>query len=202
MSKYSKDVVVTFQKCGVIDTHWMLHNYLPLWGSGTGKRRFVIYDSASAHLTQEVKDAFAQANTSIAVIPGGLTPILQSLDCDFIYVYHHKYQQVTDEWACNNQNAKLNAAQRRILGTHFTAAAYKHAISVVDIASSFRKRGYLWPTSDGSHIELRELPGYKYDPTGALIWFRAKRVLEEDQAADQPPAKKLVQPSLMKLWQK
>jgi len=38
MSKYSKDVVVTFQKCGVIDTHWMLHNYLPLWdleqGSG------------------------------------------------------------------------------------------------------------------------------------------------------------------------
>mmetsp|Transcript_125858 Transcript_125858/g.218144 ORF Transcript_125858/g.218144 Transcript_125858/m.218144 type:complete len:81 (+) Transcript_125858:99-341(+) len=51
-------------------------------------------------------------------------------------------------------------------------------------------------------MKLHLLPGYRYDPTGALIWFRAKRVFEEDQAADQPPAKKLVQPSLMKLWQK
>ena len=97
------------------------------------------------------------------MIPGGLTPILQSLDCDFIYVYRHNYQLVADEWACKNPNIKLTAAHRCILGTHFTAAAHKYAISVVDIAASFKKRGYIWPTADGSHIQLRELPGYKYE---------------------------------------
>ena len=50
--------------------------------------------------------------------------------------------------------------------------------------------GYIWPTADGSHIQLRELPNYKYDVSSALIWFRAKRVPEADNAADQPPAKK------------
>ena len=36
---------------------------------------------------------------------------------------------------------------------------------------------------------MRELPNHKYEPT-SLIWFRAKRVLEADKTADQPPAKK------------
>ena len=34
--------------------------------------------------------------------------------------------------------------------------------AVVDIVESFRKCGYLWPTKDGIHIDLREPPGYKY----------------------------------------
>ena len=122
-AKYNKDVIVTFQKCGVIDTDWMVRNYLPNWGCGHQQRRFAIYDSATAHITQAVKDGFARANTSVAVIPGGLTAILQSLDCDFIFVSRHHYQRVADEWACKNPNLKLTAAQRRILGTHFTAAA-------------------------------------------------------------------------------
>ena len=28
----------------------------------------------------------------------------------------------------------------------------------VNIAESYKKPGYIWPTSDGSHIDLRELP--------------------------------------------
>ena len=59
LSKYNKDVIVTFQKCGVIDTNWVLQHYLPRWGPGPGKRCFVVYDSATAHVTKAVKDAFA-----------------------------------------------------------------------------------------------------------------------------------------------
>ena len=83
-AKYSKDVIVTFQKVGVIDIDWMLRNYLPNWGCAHQQRRFAICDSATAHITQAVKDCFTRANTSVAVIRGGLTAILQSLDCDFI----------------------------------------------------------------------------------------------------------------------
>ena len=110
---------------------------------------------------------------------------------------------MADEWAFKNSNTKLTAAQRWILGTHFTAAAYKYAISVVNIAESFKKRGYIWPTADGSHIQLRELPNYKYDVSSALIWFRATCVPEADNSAEQPPAKKKrAQSSLMQMWKK
>jgi len=41
-----------------------------------------------------------------------------------------------------------------------------------------------------SHIDLRELPGYQYDATSALTWFRPKRVLESDNANEHRPAQK------------
>ena len=67
---------------------------------------------------------------------------------------------------------------------------------------SFKKRGYIWPTSDGSHIDLRELPGYQYDANDALSWFRPKRALECENANEQRPAKKQAQASLMQPWKK
>ena len=108
-SKYNKDVIVILQKCGVIDTDWMVCNYLPHWGCTQDKRQFATYDSATAHVTQAVKDGFAWSNTSIAVIPGGLTAILQSLDNDFIFVYRHHYRRVGDEWACKNPRLGLGS---------------------------------------------------------------------------------------------
>ena len=59
-AKYNKDVIVTFQKCGVIDTDWMVRNYLPNWGCGHKQRRFATYDSATAHITQAVKDGLPE----------------------------------------------------------------------------------------------------------------------------------------------
>ena len=48
-------------------------------------------------------------------------------------------------------------------------------------------------------IDLRELPGYQYDPNDALIWFRPKRVLESENANEHHRAKKRAQASLMQL---
>ena len=205
----NKGVIVIFQKCGVIDTDWMVRNYLPNRGCAQQQRRFAMYDCATAHVTEAVNDGFARANISVAIIRGGLTAIVQSPDCDFIFVYRHHYQHVADEWACKNPNLKLTAAQRRIWGTHFTAVAYKHALAIVNIGDSFKKRGYIWPTSDGSHIiiiiishDLRELSGYQHDANDALIWFRPKRALECENANEQRPTKNQAQASLMQLWKK
>ena len=169
-SKYHPDVHVSVQACAVVDTEWMLTNYVSNWERvPTDKHRFLVYDSAGAHLAQLVKNAIAK--TSLAVIPGGLTAILQSLDTDFIFIYRHYYKLFSSEWEDKNLNTKLTAAGRRILGTHLTAMAYKKALDQVNIAESFLKRGYLWPTTDGSHIFLRELQGYRYDPAAPLLWL-------------------------------
>jgi len=51
-----------------LDADWMLKYYLPAWKDvNTGGRCLMIYDSAAAHLTQPVKDAWAKTSTSLAV---------------------------------------------------------------------------------------------------------------------------------------
>ena len=40
----------------------------------------LVWDSFHAHLTESVKEVLQQQNIDVAVIPGGLTPVLQPLD--------------------------------------------------------------------------------------------------------------------------
>ena len=40
----------------------------------------LVWDSFRAHLTESVKEVLQQQNIDVAVIPGGLTPVLQPLD--------------------------------------------------------------------------------------------------------------------------
>ena len=40
----------------------------------------LVWDSFRQHLTDALKDLLARRNMGVAVIPGGLTPVLQSLD--------------------------------------------------------------------------------------------------------------------------
>ena len=48
---------------------------------GLGRRRSLfVLDSFEAHKTEQVKHSFKSENTDLAVIPGGLTSVLQPLD--------------------------------------------------------------------------------------------------------------------------
>ena len=44
------------------------------------QRALLVWDSFRGHLTDGVKELLARRNVDIAVIPGGLTPVLQPLD--------------------------------------------------------------------------------------------------------------------------
>ena len=44
------------------------------------KRSLLVFDAFEAHVTETVKRALTRENTNLAVIPGGLTSILQPLD--------------------------------------------------------------------------------------------------------------------------
>ena len=54
-----------------------------VWSSQPGgllrKKSLLVWDSFRAHLADPVKRALRQTNTDVAVIPGGLTSILQPL---------------------------------------------------------------------------------------------------------------------------
>ena len=56
---------------------------------------------------------------------------------------------------------KMNAAKECMLLTNFCAKG--------GTRNSFIKLGYVWPTEDGSHIQLHTLPAYNYDWNTDLI---------------------------------
>ena len=105
------------------------------------------------------------------MIPGGVTPFLQRKDIHFIFVLCNKWKRVAHEWEDANAGKKLSIAQQRILLTKFCARAWELTLQSVDPEKSFTKLRYLWPKDDGSHIQLRALRDYKYNPDADLTQF-------------------------------
>ena len=77
-------VVVAVQEKGWMDGDIMKVWIERVWRSrigGLGRRRsLLVLDSFEAHKTEQVKRSFKSENTDLAVIPGGLTSVLQPLD--------------------------------------------------------------------------------------------------------------------------
>lgn len=77
-------VVVSAQQKGWMDSEQMKVWIEKAWRrrlGGLGRRKsLLVYDAFKAHVTDTVKAAFKRENTDLAVIPGGLTSILQPLD--------------------------------------------------------------------------------------------------------------------------
>ena len=66
VAMYDNRVRVTYQENAVVDSNWFLHHYLPVWKKWQAKpggQKFLVYDSASAHLARAVKHEFDKADT-------------------------------------------------------------------------------------------------------------------------------------------
>ena len=76
-----ESVRVSFHKKGWMDEtgvkEW-IQTCLPR--NPTDERSLLVWDSFRAHLTDAVKEALHRRKIDVAVIPGGLTPVLQPLD--------------------------------------------------------------------------------------------------------------------------
>ena len=185
-----KGVTVTHQAKGVVDTQWFLQFLFPEWRKmpiSQGGVRFVENDSASAHLSAATKADFLQQAMRVAVIPGGLTPILQSIDVHRMYVFRSKWKHVAHEWVHANVDKKLSAAEKRILFTKFCARAWELTLQSVDPEATFSRLGYVWPTEAGPPIQPRALPQYEDDLTAELIHFVHP---PKPPVAEEHPAKK------------
>lgn len=82
-----------------MDEKLMLKWISDIWVKHTKNRPSLLFlDSFGAHLTVKVKDAFEKFNTTVIVIPGGCTSILQPLDVSI--------NKATSE--INGSNIRLN----------------------------------------------------------------------------------------------
>lgn len=81
--KFPPGVVVHHHPKGWMDADGVKVWIQRVWSSQPGgflRRSLLVWDAFRAYLAEPVKQALRQTNTDVAVIPGGLTSVLQPLD--------------------------------------------------------------------------------------------------------------------------
>lgn len=73
--------VIVHQKKAWMDEVIMKQWIKDIWQVYTKKKPSLLFlDTFTAHLTSEVQDLFKKSNTTVIIIPGGCTSVLQPLD--------------------------------------------------------------------------------------------------------------------------
>ena len=105
-------------------------------------KSLLIFDSARCHLTDEVKKAFQQ-HTKIAVIPGGLTKLLQLLDVGVNKPFKDNLRIGWEQWMSDESSAEYTKSGIRKRMSYQQAALLVSksfgAISEGTIVHSFEK---------------------------------------------------------------
>ena len=94
-------VVVSAQEKGWMNSDQMKVWIEKAWRSrigGLGRRSLLVYDAFEAHVTDPVKAAFKRENTDLAVIPGGLTSLLQLLDVSLNKPFKDRVRKKWMQW--------------------------------------------------------------------------------------------------------
>ena len=89
-----------------------------VWRSQPGgllrKKSLLIWDSFQAHRVDSVKRAVRQTNTDIAVIPGGLTSILQPLDVFLNKPFKDHLRELWNDWMIEGQKSFTHTGNMRV----------------------------------------------------------------------------------------
>lgn len=112
----SNGTLVSYQEKAWMDESGMLKWIDRIWIKYTKKKPSLLFlDCFKAHLTEKVKEAFGNCNTTVLVIPGGCTSVLQPLDVSInkpIKSYiRHSWEQYMIEKCSGGGNAPKPSKQ-------------------------------------------------------------------------------------------
>ena len=100
--EFPAGLVVKCQPKGWMDEslmkEWIKQVWLRRVGGLRKTRALMVWDSFSAHLTDDIKEAMRRENTDLAVIPGGLTSMLQPLDVSINKSFKSKMRAKWQQW--------------------------------------------------------------------------------------------------------
>lgn len=85
-----------------------------VWGKDNQKRRLLVWDAFSAHITPSVKEAARTSyNSDIAVIPGGCTHKLQPCDVSWNRPFKDAFRNRYDDWLVDGEVSLTPKGNRR-----------------------------------------------------------------------------------------
>ena len=100
---------VTFYLTGCID--WIRSTFPR---NNEGRRRLLVWDSCQVHLTAAVRQALLGREIDVAVIPGGLTPLVQPLDVSINRPFKMRVRHMWENWMIHGEPSLTPAGHRRL----------------------------------------------------------------------------------------
>lgn len=155
---------------------WMDEEGMKIWTERVWRRRkggllktksLLTLDSFRAHITEKVKNMIKNENTLLAVIPGGLTSVLQPLDVCLNKPFKDKLKEKWNEWMLKEDKALTPGGNMKCASheqvSHWVLDAW-NSINVETVAYSFKKCGIsnrmdgteddlLWQDGNGNDTE-------------------------------------------------
>lgn len=99
---FPKGIIIQANEKGWINSELFIHYSKTIWprrrGSIFSKESLLIFDSARAHLTEEIKSEMKKLRIIPGIIPGGLTKKLQPLDLAINRSFKSKLRQMWEKW--------------------------------------------------------------------------------------------------------
>jgi hypothetical protein len=149
-------VVVALSRNG-----WMTEDLIAdwlerVWGRIAFTQCLSVWDAYRCHITQRVKQAVQSMRTTMSVIPGGLTSLVQPADVCWNKPYKEAYREQYDEWLSSGEKSYTAGGHMRCADKATVIGWVKQAwasISPDVIRSSFTVCGIATNT-DGSEDDL------------------------------------------------
>lgn len=145
---FPKGIVVRAQEKGWMDDELVLDWIKSVWqnrpGAMLAKRSLLVLDSFRGHLTDRVKKQLGSICTDMAVIPGGLTGVLQPLDVSINRPFKVEFRRQYSEWIANGDHDETPTGRLKraplatVLGWILTAW---NSVSTDIVSRSFKVTG-------------------------------------------------------------
>lgn len=145
---FPKGIVVRAQEKGWMDDELVLDWIKSVWqnrpGAMLAKRSLLVLDSFRGHLTDRVKKQLGSIRTDMAVIPGGLTGVLQPLDVSINRPFKVEFRRQYSEWIANGDHDETPTGRLKraplatVLGWILTAW---NSVSTDIVSRSFKVTG-------------------------------------------------------------
>ncbi len=135
------------------------------------------------------------AGAKVAVIPGGMTMHLQSIDTDFASTYKRIHHALYCRYVNEHNGVMPDAQTQRQLLVDWTFEATKEATGSIDVPEVFARLGYI--QTAGQPIGLRDIPEYSYIPA-----TEAPPIDTQATPAARPPKSKPRQATMERMFEK
>ena len=158
--KFPPGVVVHHHPKGWMDTDGMKLWIQKVWSSRPGgllrQRSLLVWDAFRVHLADPVKRALRQTNTDVAVIPGGLTSVLQPLDVCLNKPFKDRVRERWTTWIVEGEKSLTPAGNVRAASLTTVASWVLEAwrdLPEEMVARSFKKCG-ISNSTDGTEDDM------------------------------------------------
>lgn len=145
--KLPPGIHVRVQEKGWMTADLMVDWVKTVWGRRPGALLFpslLVLDSFRGHLQESVRAKFKELRTDLAVIPGGLTSMLQPLDVSLNKPFKDNVRRLYAEWMAEGEHALTPGGKIKRPSVELLCSWVSEAWGMIDVnmvARSFKKTG-------------------------------------------------------------